>query len=244
VPVSVPVLIIALAVTAFGAAVQGTIGFGFGVISVPLLSLVDPVLVPVPQLLAVIPLTLATFWRERGDVDLSGTGWIIAGRFPGALLGLGLLSLASGAAGERLLDVMIACSVLVAVAVQASPVRIRPTRTSKFFAGIASGITGLVASIGGPPIGLLYRGEAGATVRSTLAAVFTIGLTITVAARIAADRITGDDVRIALAILPAMLVGFLGSYRLRGLIEGRRLRVGILVVSTLASAGLLLRAVA
>jgi uncharacterized membrane protein YfcA len=229
-------------VSAFGAAVQGTIGFGFGVISVPLLSLVDPVLVPVPQLLAVIPLTLATFWRERNDVDLSGTGWIIAGRFPGALLGLGLLSLASGASGARLLDVLIACSVLAAVAIQASPVHIRPTPTSKLLAGIASGVTGLVASIGGPPIGLLYRGEAGATIRSTLAAVFAIGLTITVATRVAANRITGDDVRLALAIIPAMAVGFLGSYRLRGLIEGERLRVGILVVSTLAAAGLLVRA--
>ena len=54
-PVSVAELVIALVITAAGAFVQGTIGVGFGIVSVPLLSLINPVLAPVPQLLLVSP---------------------------------------------------------------------------------------------------------------------------------------------------------------------------------------------
>jgi uncharacterized membrane protein YfcA len=236
-------LLVALVVTAFGAAVQGTIGFGFAVVSVPVLSLVDPVLVPVPQLLAAIPLTLATLWRERHAVDLTGTGWIIAGRVPGAVLGLVLLALASGESGKRLLDLLIAASVLTAVAIQASPAQLQPTSLTKLVAGVASGTMGLVASIGGPPLGLLYRGQRGATIRSTLAAVFMIGLSITVLARVLSGRITGDDVLLAMAFLPALIAGFMASFRLRGAVEGRKLQTAILVLSTIAAVGLAGRAV-
>ena len=241
-PISLPVLTVALLVTVVAAAVQGTVGFGFAVISVPVLSLIDPVLVPVPQLLAVVPLTAATFWRERHSVDLSGTGWIIAGRLPGAVAGLALLEFASRRDGARLLDLLIAGSVLVAVAVQVSRFQVRRTPTTKFGAGFVSGVTGLVASIGGPPLGLLYRGERGATLRSTLAAVFMVGLAITITTRVLAGRITADDVRIGALLIPAQAAGFLLSSRFSHAMEGRRLEVAVLGLSALAALGLIARA--
>jgi uncharacterized membrane protein YfcA len=42
-------LVVALAVTFLGAVAQGVVSIGFGVLSVPVLSLIDPVLAPVPQ---------------------------------------------------------------------------------------------------------------------------------------------------------------------------------------------------
>lgn len=240
VPVTPVELVVALVVTALGAAVQGTIGFGFAVVSVSLLSLVDPILVPVPQLLVAAPLSVAVFWRERHHVDLTGTGWILAGRVPGAVFGLLLLGLVTRE--TWLLDVMIAVIVLGAVAIYATRMRVRRTPLTKFIAGVASGTTGLVSSIGGPPLALLYFDARGATVRSTLGAVFTIGIGITIAARALAGEITADDLRISALLLPAQLAGFAASSRLRHHVEGARLRRGILVLSALAAAGLLLRA--
>ena len=49
-------------------------------------------------------------WRERHAIQPRSLGWILAGRIPGAALGVLLLKLA----GDRALDVLIAGSVLAA----------------------------------------------------------------------------------------------------------------------------------
>lgn len=242
-PISTAELIIALVVTFGAAAVQGTIGIGFAVVSVPILRAVSPLLAPVPQLLVTIPLTVSMFWRERHDVDLKGTGWIIAGRIPGLLIGIALLKTAQSSGLETQLDVLIALLVLVAVALIASNLTLSQTPVVKFGAGTASGIMALVASIGGPPIALLYRDERGPTIRSTLAAVFTVGVLLTLIGRILSNEISGTDVQVALMIFPATVLGFLASHRLRRHAEGDRIRIAILVISTVAAGALILRSV-
>ncbi|KAA3641898.1 MAG: sulfite exporter TauE/SafE family protein, partial [Armatimonadetes bacterium] len=110
---SILVWVAALMITAGAAAVQGTVGIGFGVISIPILALLHPDLVPVPQLLMALPLTVSMAWRERSAIDLTGVGWVIGGRIPGAFLGVFLLGIAS----ERILDGFIAVVVILAVVV-------------------------------------------------------------------------------------------------------------------------------
>lgn len=230
-------LVTAWAITAAAAALQGTIGFGFALVSVPVLALVDPVLVPVPQLLLILPLNAAVVWRERGAVDLGGLGWILAGRVPGAALGLALLAVAE----EESLSTAIAIIILAAVLVVASGVSVPRNRTTSLLAGIASGMSGLVAAIGGPPLALLYRSSKGATIRASLGTVFGLGVVISIAARAAASRISGDDILLALLLLPAVAVGLWTGRLWRDRVEGSRLRVAILVVSGLAAAALLAR---
>jgi len=241
VPISLLELIIGLVASAIGAAVQGTVGFGFGVLTVPLLTLVNPVMAPVPQLLMVLPLTIAVFWRERHHIEWGGTAWLLGGRLPGALIGILTIKAVSGAA-ESALDALIALAVLGAVGLLASNAKLKRSRATEFAAGTASGFMGLVASIGGPPLALLYRDEVGPTIRATLAAVFTIGLFITIITRAAAGEISGRDVHIAALLLPAQAVGFAASYRLRGLVDGEMLRRAILVVSAASALGLLAKA--
>ncbi len=143
---------LALIITAGAASVQGTVGLGFAMVSVPLLSLIHPSLAPVPQLLMVLPLTVTMAWRERHAIDLRGFWWIIGGRIPGAFLGVALLTVAS----QRILDMFIALTVLGAVAVMAKGVHVKRTRGTKFAAGVGSATTGVIASIGGPPVALEY----------------------------------------------------------------------------------------
>ena len=152
-PVSILQLVIALGVSLFAAVVQGTIGIGFGVVSVPLLTLVNPALTPVPQLLVVFPMTLLMAWREHGHIDRTGIPWIVAGRIPGSVLGVGLLVIAT----VRTLDALIAGAVLIAVAFIATGRSVPRTPVTLFGTGILSGVMALVASIGGPPGALLYK---------------------------------------------------------------------------------------
>lgn len=212
-------------------------GIGFAVISVPLLGLLDSDLAPVPQLLVTLPLTLAMVGRERYAIDLSGVGWIIVGRIPGLIIGLVLLKIVS----DRALDLVIGLIVLGAVLILSTGASLKRNPVTQVTTGTVSGVTGLVASIGGPPLALLYRDAKGAMLRSSLAAVFTIGITLSIAGRWVTDEIDRSDVAVALLLFPALVVGFFLGSRYRTRLEGRPLRIAILVISALAAIGLIVK---
>jgi uncharacterized protein len=233
-------LVAAFVVTVIAATVQGTVGVGFAMIAVPILSLLDPRLAPVPQVLIVLPLTVAMAWGERHSMDLTGVWWIIAGRIPGAAIGVALLAVAT----RRTLDIFIGVVVLGAVAVIATGFHVRRTTATKFGAGIAAGTTGLVASIGGPPVALIYSSEEAAVIRPTLAAIFTFGVTLTVGVRFATGNITSTDLRVSLVLFPAVVMGYVISLAVKGRIPAHLVRSTILVVSAIAGAALIVRAIA
>ena len=237
-PISVGELLVALVVTAAGAVVQGTIGVGFGVLSVPILSLVNPVLAPVPQLLLAVPLALTMAWRERSHVDAQGVTWLLAGRIPGAFAGLWVLSLAA----QRTIDIAIASSVIVAVLILGTGVTARRTPQAEFGTGLIAGVMGMVAAMGGPPAALLFKDGEGPTVRASLALFFSGGLIVTVFFRALAGRITGDELLLTVLLFPALLAGYLMSSRLRSKVDGGSIRPAILGISLLAAVGLLIRA--
>ncbi len=238
-PVSIVELAVALVVVAVGALIQGSIGVGLGILTVPILSLIDPIMAPVPTLLLAVPLAISMAWRERTDIHGRSVIWLLLGRFPGAFLGLGLLALAT----QRTLDILIAASVLVAVAILSTGVKMPRTSLTEFATGITAGVMGMVASMGGPPAALLFKDERGPTVRSTLALFFSFGLVVTVIARIIGGKITGDDVLLGALLFPGLVAGYIASSRLRGRMDAMALRPAILAISSLAAIGLLVRAV-
>lgn len=231
-------VVVVFCVTAVAALVQGTVGVGFAMLAVPITSLIAPDLAPVPQLLIVLPLTLAMAWREREAMDLTGVGWIVAGRFPGAAIGVAMLAVAT----QRTLDLFIGSVVLLAVVVIGTGFRVHRNAATKFAAGVGAGTTGLVASMGGPPIALIYTDDEAATIRSTLAAVFTIGVTISTIVRFATGNVTTDDLRISAILFPAVIIGYVLSVRVKDDIPNHVLRSAILGVSAIAGTLLILRA--
>ncbi len=232
-----PEFAVAFVVSFLAAALHSTVGFGFALLSVPILSLLNPLFAPVPQLLVVFPLTLAIVFRERHAVEVRSTLWIFAGRVPGALVGVALLKLASSAA----LDVLMSLMVIVGVWIVVSHASFRRTPIREFGAGVASGTMAMVSAIGGPPIALLYRNDDGPTVRANLGLVFAIGICITLSVRAAAGEVSWDEVAIGAALLPAVALGLLASRSLIPRVDGPRLRNIIVVVAGAAAVLLLVR---
>ena len=233
------ILAAAFIITVAAALVQGTIGFGLSVVSVPLLSLLDRDLAPVPQLLIALPLAVAMVWREWRHLDLAGVGWVLVGRFPGAAVGVVLLKLYSDSA----LDLLIGGLVLAGVAIVASGVVIRLNPATQVAAGLASGIMGLVASVGGPPLALLYRNAEGGRLRSSLNAIFAIGIVFSILVRTATGEISGNDVRVGAFLVPAAFLGLWLSRFFTARAEGAALKNGVLAISALAATGLLVRSI-
>lgn len=232
-------LIAALIVTFVAASIQGVVGVGFAMVSVPILALIDPSLAPVPQLLITMPLTISMAWRERHHVRFSGIGWILGGRIPGVIIGVALLAIATQAA----LDLLIAAMVLLAVAIIGSGYHVARKPYTDFGAGVLSGVSGLVASIGGPVLALLYSRDDGPARRSNLAVIFTIGLAITLTARITSGNISWSDARVALVLFPALVAGYVVSLRLKNRVPQEVARYVILLLSLSGAIGLIIRAV-
>ncbi len=230
-------IIIALAVSALGAALQGVVGFGFGVLSVPILTIVDPGLTPIPQLLLALPLTASIALRERRHLDLRGAAWVIAGRFPGGLAGALLL----GALARRTLDIIIAVIVLAATLLVASGWSIRRNSLTELLAGVTSGITGTVSAVGGPPVALIYHDSPGATIRSTLSTIFIIGLIINLGTLAAFEQIHTSDLATAAVLLPGMLVGLTLSGPISRRFDDRLLRRFVLLTAGSAAIGLAIK---
>lgn len=234
-PVFTPVeIIIALVVSMIGAALQGVVGFGFGVLSVPILTILNPELTPIPQLILALPLATSIALRDRRHLDLRGAAWVIAGRFPGALFGVLLL----GALAANTLDAVIAGLVFLATVVVASGWSLRRTASTKFLAGVVSGITGMVSAIGGPPVVLIYHDSPGATIRSTLSTILIIGLLINLSTLAAFGEIHRSDIVAAGWLLPGMLAGLALSGFLARRFDDRVLRRFVLATAGLASIGL------
>ncbi|MFW2387928.1 MAG: TSUP family transporter [Polyangiales bacterium] len=222
---------LAFLVSFVAAALHSTVGFGFALLSVPLLSLLDPLFAPVPQLLVVFPLTLAIVLRERHAVEVKSTLWIFAGRLPGAVIGVALLKMLSSAA----LDILMSLMVIIGVAIVVSRGTFRRNAPREFVAGVASGTMAMVSAIGGPPIALLYRNDSGPTVRANLGLVFAIGLCITITVRAAAGEVTWEEVLIGAALLPAVGLGLRASKVLIPRVDGPRLRNAIVAVAGAAA---------
>ena len=237
--IATPEFAVAFLVSFLAAALHSTVGFGFALISVPLLSLLNPLFAPVPQLLVVFPLTLAIVLRERHAVEVKSTLWIFAGRIPGALVGVALLKLLSSAA----LDILMSSMVFVGVALVVSRGSFRRTSAREFSAGVASGTMAMVSAIGGPPIALLYRNDSGPTVRANLGLVFAIGLCITISVRALAGEVSWEEVVIGAALLPAVWLGLRASKKLIPRVDGPGLRNAIVVVAAGAAILLLARGV-
>ncbi len=234
-----PEFAVAFVITFIAATLQSTVGFGFALLSVPLLSLLNPIFAPVPQLIVVLPLTIAMVVREWGAVEPRSTVWIFAGRIPGAFLGVALLKLLSTPA----LDVLMSFMVLIGVALVVGSATFRRTPWSEFAAGTASGTMGMVSAIGGPPVALLYRNDTGPTVRANLGLVFAIGVCITITVRTGAGEVSLSEVAVGLALLPAVLMGLRASRGLLPRVEGTGLRNAIVIIAGAAALMLFVRGV-
>ena len=230
--------LLVVVVTLLSALVQGTVGFGSAVLAVPLLSLVDPRLAPVPQMLSVLPLTVWAALREWSRVDWGGVGWVLLGRVPGLGLGMLLLSLAN----ERVLDGLIGGLVLLSVMLLWLRPRLTRSALTDCCAGAISGAAGYVSGIGGPPLALLFRAAAGPTIRASLGVLFAIGLVLTLTARAVTGHMSVLDLKLALCLVGPTLAGMWASRFLHPWLKGARLEVAVLSVSACAALGLLGRA--
>lgn len=229
--------LVAIGAVAIGACIQGTLGFGLGLIAAPVLALVDKDLIPGPLLLIGVATTTTVFLRERGSVDWRGMKWAIVGRVAGTAIG----AWAVVAFSKDALIVALSLSVILGVIMSVAGWNFRPTTTSLIGAGTLSGIMGTLTSIGGPPMALVYQKESAQRLRSTLAGFFLIGATLSVASLFAGGEFGWHELRLGVALIPGLVIGLGSSRRMARFLDNRYTRPAVLGFSALSSLTLLIQ---
>ena len=228
----VAVVLVALVVIALSSAIHGAVGFGMNLLAVPLLLVLDPSFVPGPALVAGLLLSLLVAWRELGSMD-HRLGWAVLGLVPGTALALLLLA----AVPEDALGIPLGLLVLIAVGLSALRWEPSPTRSALIVAGTASGFLATAASIGGPPMALIYADSDGPKLRSTLSVFFVAASLVALGALAAVGRFGPHDMGVSAAFLPGVVVGFLLSGPLRPLVDRGHTRPAVLGLSAVAAVG-------
>ena len=220
--------------------VQGAVGFGFGIIALPLLAIVMPQ--HVPQVLVILGLisSLWIVWRDRRDIAWQPASWLAAGRTLGALPGAAFVAIASPAA----LDVAFGAVGAIAVwSVRRPPSGPPPGRPAVVGAGAAAGAMGTATGVGGPPLLYAIGHLSGHAQRATAGVVFVIGNAVSLVSLGAVGRLTADDWMLATVLLPALVLGMGVSNRVAVAWSENRVRVAIVLLGAVASLFVLARGI-
>ncbi|MFC0504480.1 sulfite exporter TauE/SafE family protein [Micromonospora costi] len=234
--------LVAFGIVLLGAFAQAVSGFGYALVTVPLLAAtIDPRSAVVVSALTSIGLTLTAAVRERAYAR-----WRVAAILnAAALLGLpvGLLVLAR--APERALSAIIAVVVLGCVALVWSGVRIRTGPVGLGAVGVLVGVLTAATGTNGPPLVAAFHslGYEPRVFRATVAATFAGTGLMGLAGFLLAGQVHADVLRLSLVALPAVPLGWWLGNRVFHRIDPRVFR-RIVLLGLIGSAGTALAALA
>jgi uncharacterized protein len=237
--VGLPLLgaIACLAVVYVGAIMQATTGVGVGILSSPVLLLVDPAFIPACTVLAVLPLTMSVAFADRAHIDRPGVAAALVGRIPGTVLGAVVLT----AISDDALKLMVAATVLLGVVVSLTAARFTPTRSALVVAGFGSGFTGTTVGVGGPPIALTYQHSDPVRMRATISMFFTVGSVLSAITLAIAGELGRRQLELTALLLPAVVLGLATARRHKARLVGPSVRPTVLGLSAFSAIALLVK---
>lgn len=219
------------AVVLVAACLQGSIGFGMGMLAAPFIALVDPTLLPALVIMLAMVVTLIVVVMDRAALDIRGAGWALAGRVPGTVVGAGLVTVMSATA----LSWAVAAVVLLGVAVSLGGWRPRVTRTTQALAGAMSGVMGTTTSVGGAPMALIWQGSEGPRLRGTMSAFFLVGSSLSLVALFLWGAVPAHALVTAAWMTPFAVLGVVLSRYANRFLNRRRTRAIALGASALGA---------
>jgi len=219
---------------------RGAFGGGFAIIGIPLLSMVmDPITAGglLAPLFIAMDLVALRYWKpstwSKPDLVLL---------LPGLVVGIGFGYLLFRSLDHRAIAIVMAAITLIFVGlwfVAGAKVTARPRSTPKAVtAGLASGVTTMVAHSGGPPLAmyLLPLGLSKELYAGTTSLFFTVGNAIKAVPWLLLVKPTADVWTVMAVCLFAVPAGVWLGWRLHGTLDQRQMYracYGLLVVTAL-----------
>lgn len=228
-------LAVAVAVAA-GTAAQSVTGFGFALLVVPILTVVEGPQTAVVVMTSIgVPMTMANAIRWRADLETRSFLMVTAA----ALVAMPLGTLLLTRADDRTLTLVVGAVVLAFTVALWRGLHLPPGRRTEIAAGALSGALATSVGTNGPPLVVAFQatGMTPEPFRATLAAAFAVQGGLALATFWAADLIDADVGRAWLVGIPAAIIGALVGDRVFARMDRHRFRTGVLVM--LAASGAL-----
>ncbi|WP_336487425.1 sulfite exporter TauE/SafE family protein [Methylobacterium nigriterrae] len=219
---------------------KGAFGGGFAIVGIPLLSIVmDPVTAGglLAPLFVAMDLFALRYWKpstwSKPDLMLL---------LPGLVIGIGFGYLLFRVLDHRAIAIVMAAITLIFVGlwfVGGAKVTIRPRSAPKAVtAGLASGVTTMVAHSGGPPLAmyLLPLGLSKEVYAGTTSLFFTVGNLIKAVPWLMLVRPSGNILILMVICALAIPTGVWLGWRLHGRLDQRQLYqacYGLLIITAL-----------
>ena len=222
-------LVVIAATLAVAAGIQVTMGFGFALISIPVVAVAEDPKVAVVLITAVgVPMTLWNTYRWRRHLRPREM-LTVAGA---SLVGMPLGALILTRAPERTLTFTIGIVVLVLTAWLWRGLRLPVGPRTEIAAGVVSGALATSTGTNGPPLVIAFQatGMERFEFRATLAGCFFVQGLVALTVFWANGLVTGDVGRIFVAGMPAVVIGTLIGERLSARLHGHAFRAAVLVL--------------
>ncbi|MDX1694410.1 MAG: sulfite exporter TauE/SafE family protein [Ketobacteraceae bacterium] len=227
-----PPLIMILAAT-----LQASVGYGYGIVAVPLLLLVNPAFIPAPFIFASLILMMSVSFTNRKALSGQRLGWIFVGLVAGTPVGVLLLTYFKDINYSLAVAGIILFGVLLSFL--RTPVPINPLTQS--FCGFLSAVMGTATGVGGAPIALLYQYETGWSIRAVLSVVFCMASLFSFIGVLAGGLFLTEQLLLSLQLIPGVFAGHWLGARLAPWIDRGYSRPAILILSIASVAAVLLK---
>lgn len=212
-----PLLLLALVLVFASATLQGTTGFGYNILLVPLLALyIDPKVVVPTIILHNVLLDLAVLVTARREVNLQRIRLLVLAGLVTTPIGVVLLGVADPEPLRVLIGMVV---VLTGVAMLAGFRRsFRDERVASGVAGSLGGMMNGLIGMAGPPVILLFanQGMPPLEFRANIVTYFTAITFVAVVALALDGAITDDVTSLTAATIPATALGVVAGILLHG----------------------------
>jgi uncharacterized membrane protein YfcA len=238
-PLTIAEYILSLVIISTGSLLQGSVGFGMGLFSVPLLILIDSNFVPGPLLLTAFFLNLLVMKRERKATEYFSLKWVLAGRFIGTIIGATLLVIIP----QNFISILFGILIFLGVFFSLGGFHLSLTARNMFGVGSLSGFMATTTAIGGPPLALLFQRESGRRLRGNLAGIFFVGALLSIFSLIVIGRFSVNEITLAVSLLPGIFFGFLLSNWTAKILDRGFTRLAVLIVSAISAGIVILKSI-
>ena len=216
---------------------QVTVGFGFALLSVPLMALALPTreAVVVSTLLGLVTSSFQA-WHGRRDAERD----VVVRMVASALVGLPLGWLLFTRVDDDVLRALLGVSVILAVLLLVTNRVATGSRRLDVVCGALSGALASSLSTNGPPLvfALQARGLSMSAFRPTINTVFTVSGVVALTGFVVSDDVSGDALIHSLMAIPVLLLGSRIGFVLRGRVPetgARRLVLALLALAGMAA---------
>jgi uncharacterized membrane protein YfcA len=239
---SLDVLIVALLIVFVAGVTQSLTGFGFGVVSIPLLALVmSPKIAPPLVMILAVGLNVMVLRRAYVSV-VPSRFWVLA-VFGAIGTPVGVWMLKNWDVDVLRIYIGAMSIVVALIMVTGLRISIRREQLASAPVGFLSGVMGGSINMYGPPVMLFFnnQGIGGASFRANLIAYFLLQQLIALPVLAASGILTSEVWTSSLVLLPALVLGAWTGINFAGRVSDARVRQIVMLTVAIGGVASLLK---